>query len=97
MITNTRRQRILMLWLVVLAFTALFITPVAFPGQRKQNRLNVLKPIRAQGRANAGYPGWQTLKNTTAIGANVTATVANLSGWPAAMTIGVVRFIVTPH
>ena len=47
---------------------------------RRTTRITVLKPIRAQGRAHAGYPFLQTTANTTRVIANVTG-LLNPIGW----------------
>ena len=47
---------------------------------RRTTRITVLKPIRAQGRAHAGYPFLQTTANCTRVIANVTG-LLNPIGW----------------
>jgi hypothetical protein len=46
---------------------------------RKVTRITVLRPIRAKGRADAGYPFLQTTANCTRIVANVTGLLNPLS------------------
>ena len=47
---------------------------------RKTTRITVTRPVRAQGRAAAGYPVLQTMANTTRIAANVSG-FWNPIGW----------------
>lgn len=47
---------------------------------RRETRITVLRPVRAQGRAQAGYPVLSTVANTTRIAANVSG-LLNPLGW----------------
>jgi len=47
---------------------------------RKTNRITTLRPIRAKGRADAGYPFLQTTANCTRVIANVSG-LLNPLGW----------------
>jgi hypothetical protein len=47
---------------------------------RKETRISVLRPIRARGRAAAGYPFLQTTANVTRIGVNLSGLI-NPIGW----------------
>jgi hypothetical protein len=47
---------------------------------RKETRISVLRPIRAKGRAAAGYPFLQTTANVTRIGVNLSGLI-NPIGW----------------
>jgi hypothetical protein len=47
---------------------------------RRMTRITVLRPVRAQGRAAAGYPFLQTTANVTRIGVNLSGLI-NPIGW----------------
>lgn len=47
---------------------------------RRMTRITVLKPVRAQGRARAGYPFLQSTANVTRIGVNLSGLI-NPIGW----------------
>lgn len=47
---------------------------------RKETRITVLKPVRAHGRARAGYPFLRTTANVTRIGVNLSGLI-NPIGW----------------
>jgi hypothetical protein len=47
---------------------------------RRMTRITVLRPIRAQGRAAAGYPFLQTTANVTRVAANLSGLI-NPIGW----------------
>lgn len=57
---------------------------------RRMTKVTVTKPIKAKGRADAGYPMRQVLANTTAIGANLSGNL------PLAIAAGIFRFITRP-
>ena len=64
---------------------AMLVQPVpAHSGEtrrlRKETRITVLKPVRAQGRAAAGYPVLSTVANSTRVAANVSG-LLNPIGW----------------
>jgi hypothetical protein len=57
---------------------------------RRMTRITVLRPVRAQGRAAAGYPFLQTTANVSQVAANVTGNL------PVSVAIGFIRFIARP-
>ena len=79
----TTRRLILLLCAAAIKLAWLLTAP-ASGGEvrqvRRTTRITVLKPIRAQGRAHAGYPFLQTTANCTRVIANVTG-LLNPIGW----------------
>lgn len=79
------------LWLVVVLWLLMAMFSTAHAGQpatvassprhtRRMTRITVLKPVRAQGRAQAAYPMLQIGVNVTRIGVNLSGLI-NPIGW----------------
>lgn len=84
----TPSRHIARLFAILVAFMLLGIffdySCTAHAGQvrhtRRMTRITVLRPVRATGRARAGYPFLQTTANVTRIGANLSGLI-NPIGW----------------
>jgi hypothetical protein len=66
--------------LVGLAIVPMFAHGGEVRRLRRETRITVLRPVRAHGRAAAGYPLLSTVANTTRIAANVSG-LLNPLGW----------------
>ena len=68
-------KRLALIVLLAALKLVILLTPVEggeFRRLRKTTRITVLRPVKAQARAAAGYPFLQTTANVTRIAANVT-------------------------